>query len=59
MEARHAGHYALVNLCERRYAASRFPRGKLYDEDWTSVATPSIEQVFTTAMKVLDFLGEQ
>ena len=57
MEARHSGHYAIFNLCERKYSPMKFPNGKLIDPDWTSLATPSIEQVLDTAMRALEFLG--
>ena len=57
MEARHSGHYAIINLCEKKYSSMKFPNGKVIDPDWTSLATPSIEQVLDTAMRALEFLG--
>ena len=37
MEARHADHYAIINLAERKYnGAQRFPRGKCIDADWSA-----------------------
>ncbi len=36
LENHHADHYAVVNLCERKYHAARFARGKVIDANWTS-----------------------
>ena len=58
MEARHADHYCVVNLCERKYESVKFPRGKVFDAHWSSQIPPSVEQVLEMSMKTLEFLGQ-
>ncbi len=58
LELHHADHYAVVNLTERRYAHSKFPRGKVIDADWSTNITPTVEQLLRVATQVLEFLGQ-
>ena len=57
LEARHAGHYAVFNLCEKKYAAARFPSGRVVDVGWTAHLAPSLEELLDVAMRALEFLG--
>lgn len=57
LEARHAGHYAVFNLCEKKYAAARFPNGRVVDVGWTANIAPSLEELLDVAMRALEFLG--
>ena len=57
LEARHAGHYAVFNLCEKKYAAARFPNGRVVDVGWTAHITPSLEELLDVSMRALEFLG--
>jgi cyclin G-associated kinase len=57
MEARHSGHYAIFNLCEKKYQPARFPSGHVIDAGWTSLAPPSLEEILNVTMRALEFLG--
>ena len=58
LEARQADHYAVINSCERKYSAGRFPRGRLIDAGWSAQVPPTAEQVLNVAMQALEFLGQ-
>lgn len=58
MENYHSGHYAIVNVCERKYPASRFASGTVIDSNWSSQIVPSIEQVLEMSIKVIEFLSK-
>ncbi|TRY81208.1 hypothetical protein TCAL_10445 [Tigriopus californicus] len=58
MENHHSAHYAIVNVCERKYPASRFVCGTVIDSTWSSQIIPSIEQVLEMSIKVIEFLSK-
>jgi len=58
LETHHGDHYCVVNLTDRRYPHSKFPRGKVMEADWSTSVTPSAEQLLKVAMQTLDFLGQ-
>ncbi len=45
LEARHSGRYAVFNLAEKKYAATKFPTGRVVDAGWTASVPPSVEEL--------------
>ena len=41
----------------QKYAAARFPNGRVVDVGWTAHIPPSLEELLDVSMRALEFLG--
>jgi phosphatidylinositol-3,4,5-trisphosphate 3-phosphatase/dual-specificity protein phosphatase PTEN len=57
MESQHGGHYTLYNLCERTYAASRFPSGQVVHAPLTQDSAPCLDTLLDLCSAILDYLS--
>ena len=57
MEVQHSGHYAVYNVSERLYPASKFPSGQLVAAGWPAGTTPGLAATLELARAMLDFLS--
>ncbi len=58
MESQHGGHYTLYNLCERTYAASRFPSGHVVHAPLISQdSAPCLDTLLDLCAGILDYLS--
>jgi hypothetical protein len=55
----HCGHYTIYNLCERSYAASRFPSGQLVHSPLRQDSGPSLDTLLDLCSAILDYLSRQ